>query len=189
MRDTIPVGRGACAACAVRCKRAVQVGEPYNVDPQYGGPEYESLAALGSNTGVDDLLILAKANELCAAYGLDTISTSATIAFAMECFDNGQLTESDTGGLKLCWGDGLLLLRLIDQIAHRDGFGDLVAEGVARMAKEVEPRAEAYAVHVKGQEMPMHEPRTKHGMALGYALSPTRADHMHNLDDLLCAGE
>ena len=189
MRDTILVRRGTCAACAVRCKRAVQVGEPYNVDPQYGGPEYESLAALGSNTGVDDLLILAKANELCAAYGLDTISTGATIAFAMECFENGLLTESDTGGLTLRWGDGWLLLRLIEQIARRDGLGDLLAEGIARVAREIGPAAEAYALHVKGQEMPMHEPRTKHGMAVGCALSPTGAEHMHNLDDLVYSGE
>ena len=183
MRDTILVKRETCAACAVRCKRAVRVGEPYNVDPRYGGPEYESLAALGSNTGVDDLLVLAKANELCAAYGLDTISTGATIAFAMECFENGLLTESDTGGLTLRWGDGPLLLRLIEQIAQRADFGDFLAEGVARMAAEIGPAAEAYALHVKGQEVPMHEPRTKHGMGVGYALSPTGADHMHNIDD------
>jgi aldehyde:ferredoxin oxidoreductase len=184
MRDTILIKRDTCAACAVRCKRVVQVDEPYQVDPAYGGPEYESLAALGSNTGVDDLLALAKTNELCAAYGLDTISTGATIAFAMECDENGLLPETD-----LRWGDAELTVRLVEQIAQRDGIGDLLAEGVARMANQIGQGAEAFAMHVKGQELPMHEPRIKHALGVGYALSPTGAEHMHNLHDTLTEGE
>ncbi len=183
MTKTILVGRDTCAACAVRCKRAVQVGEPYHVDPRYGGPEYESMAALGSNTGVDDLLALAKANEVCAAYGLDTISAGMCVAFALECFENGLLTESDTGGQALRWGDGALLVRLVEQIARREGFGDLLAEGVARAAAQIGRGAEAFALHVKGQELPMHEPRVKHALGVGYALSPTGAEHMHNMHD------
>lgn len=189
MRDTILIKRGTCAACAVRCKRVVEVGEPYHVDPRYGGPEYESLAALGSCTGIDDLLVLAKANEMCAAYGLDTISTGVSIAFAMECFENGLLTETDTGGLALRWGDGPLLLRLIEQIARCEGFGASLAEGVARTAAQIGQGAEAFALHVKGQELPMHEPRIKHALGVGYALSPTGADHMHNFHDTMYRGE
>jgi aldehyde:ferredoxin oxidoreductase len=185
MRDTILIERDTCAACVVRCKRVVEVGEPYNVDPRYGGPEYESVAALGSCTGVDDLPVLAKANELCAAYGLDTISTGVSVAFAMECFENGLLSEADTGGVALRWGDGALLLDLVEKIAHRDGFGDLLAEGVARMAAQIGQGAESYALHVKGQELPMHEPRIKHALGVGYALSPTGADHMHNMHDTM----
>jgi aldehyde:ferredoxin oxidoreductase len=183
MRDTILVKRHTCAACVVRCKRVVEVGEPYRVDPRYGGPEYESMAALGSNTGVEDLLVLAKANEMCAAYGLDTISTGMCVAFGMECFENGLLTEADTDGLALRWGDGALLLRLIEQIAGREGLGNLLAEGVARAASQIGRGAEAFALHVKGQELPMHEPRIKHALGVGYALSPTGADHMHNIHD------
>jgi len=189
MRDTILIKRDSCASCVVRCKRVIEVGEPYNVDPRYGGLEYESMAALGSNTGVDDLLVLAKANELCAAYGLDTISTGMSIAFAMECFENGLLTEADTGGLALRWGDGALLLRLIEQIAQREGFGHSLADGVARMAAQIGPGAEAFALHVKGQELPMHEPRIKHTLGVGYALSPTGADHVHNIHDTAYRGE
>jgi aldehyde:ferredoxin oxidoreductase len=189
MRDTILIERDTCAACAVRCKRVVEVGEPYHVDPSYGGPEYESAAALGSDTGVDDLLVVAKANELCAVYGLDTISTGASIAFAMECFENGLLTEADTGGLALRWGDGELVLRLIEQISRREGLGDLLAEGVARMAEQIGQGAEAFALHVKGQELPMHEPRIKHALGVGYALSPTGADHVHNIHDTMYSGE
>jgi aldehyde:ferredoxin oxidoreductase len=189
MRDTILTRRDTCAACAVRCKRVVEAEEPYEVDPHYGGPEYESLAALGSDTGVDDLVALAKANELCAAYGLDTISTGASIAFVMECFENGLLTEADTEGFVLRWGDAAAMLRSIDLITERKGLGGFMAEGVAQMAKEIGPEAETFAMHVKGQELPMHEPRIKHMLGVGYALSPTGADHMHNLHDAMVRGE
>jgi len=189
MRDTILIKRETCATCAVRCKRVVQTGEPYNVDPQYGGPEYESIAALGSNLGVDDLPAVAKANELCAAYGLDTISTGMCIAFAMECFEKGLLTEADTGGLALHWGDAAVVLRLIELIARREGFGDFLAEGVARMAQRIGRGAEDFALHVKGQELPMHEPRIKHALGVGYALSPTGADHIHNIHDTMFRDE
>lgn len=189
MRDTILIKRDTCAGCAVRCKRVVEVKTPYEVSPGYGGPEYESIAALGSDLGIGDLKAVAKANELCAAYGLDTISTGATIAFAMECFDEGFLTEEDTGGLTLSWGDGALALRLIEQTAHREGFGDRLAEGVARLAEDIGDEAIPLAMHVKGQELPMHEPRIKHALGVGYALSPTGADHVHNLHDTLTRGE
>lgn len=189
MRDTILVDRGTCAGCVIRCKRIVQVGEPYYVDPGYGGPEYESVAALGSCVGVDDLMVVAKANERCAAYGLDTISTGVSIAFAMECFERGLLSSSDTGGLALRWGDGQLVLRLVDQIAHRDGFGSFLAEGVARMAAQIGQGSEEFALHVKGQELPMHEPRIKHMLGVGFGLSPTGADHQHNMHDTMVQGE
>jgi aldehyde:ferredoxin oxidoreductase len=189
MRDTILIDRGTCAACAVRCKRVVQAEEPYHIDPGYGGPEYESIAALGSSTGVDDLLVLAKANELCAALGLDTISAGASIAFAMECFERGLLAEADTGGLVLQWGDGALLLELIERISRREDLGDFLAEGVSRMAAQIGADTDEFALHVKGQELPMHEPRIKHALGVGYALSPTGADHMHNLHDTMYQGE
>jgi len=99
------------------------------------------------------------------------------------------LSEDDTGGMALEWGDGPLLLRLIDQIAHREGFGDRLAEGSARLAEQIGEAAKPLAMHVKGQELPMHEPRIKHVFGVGYALSPTGADHVHNLHDTLMRGE
>ncbi|NIN52019.1 MAG: aldehyde ferredoxin oxidoreductase, partial [Nitrososphaeria archaeon] len=96
VKESVRVGMGTCFACAVACKKEVKVEEPWNVDPVYGGPEYETLAALGSNCGVDDLKAICKANELCQRYSLDTISTGATISFAMECFESGLLGEEDT---------------------------------------------------------------------------------------------
>lgn len=183
MKDTILVRRRACFACPVQCKREVKVDEPYTVDPRYGGPEYETLAALGSDCGITDLKALAKGNELVNAYCLDSISCGATIAFAMECFENGLLTSKDTGGIDLRFGNTSAMLQMIEQIALRQGFGDVLAEGVARAAKKIGPGAEEFAFHIKGQELPMHEPRLKQGLGVGYSISPTGADHCHNIHD------
>ena len=184
MRDTILVKRDTCYACAVRCKRVVEVNEPISVDRRYGGPEYESLSALGNNNGVDDLIKVAKASEQCAALGLDSISAGMTIGWALECAEKGLLTEKETGGIKLEWGNGDLVLDLLDKIAHREGpLGDMLAEGTARAARKLGRGSEAFTLTVKGQEFPMHEPRIKHALGMGYAISPTGADHMHNAHD------
>jgi aldehyde:ferredoxin oxidoreductase len=183
MTETILVGRDTCFACPVTCKRKVQVEGRYEVDPIYGGPEYETVAALGSCCGIDDLEAIVYANQLCNAYGLDTISTGVTIAWAMECFERGLLTKKDTGGLELRFGNAEAMTALVEQIAHRQGFGDVLAEGSLRAAQQIGREMEKYAMQAKGQEFPMHEPRTKFAHAVGYATSPTGADHMHNIHD------
>ncbi len=183
MADTILVKRRACHACPVQCKREVKVDEPYQVDPRYGGPEYETIGSLGSDCGIDDLKAIAMGNQLCNAYGLDSISCGATIAFAMECFENGLISKEDTGGIELRFGNAEAMLETIEQIGRRKGFGDTLAEGVARAAKEIGKGAEKYALHIKGQELPMHEPRLKQGLGVGYSISPTGADHCHNIHD------
>jgi aldehyde:ferredoxin oxidoreductase len=183
MTDTILVKRRSCFACPVQCKREVKVDEPYNVDPRYGGPEYETIAALGSDCGITDLKAIAKGSELAAAYGVDSISCGAAIAFAMECFEHGLLTLEDTGGLDLRFGNAQAMLRMIELISRREGLGALLSEGVARASKKIGQEAEEFALHIKGQELPMHEPRWKQGMGVGYVVSPTGADHCHNIHD------
>ncbi len=183
MNATILVRRRSCFACPVQCKREVKVDEPYTVDPRYGGPEYETIAALGPNCGIDDLKAIAKGNELAAAYGIDTISCGVTIAFAMECFEHGLLTVKDTGGLDLRFGNKQAMIQMVEQIARREGLGALLSEGVARASKEIGQGSEEFALHIKGQELPMHEPRWKQGMGVGFATSPTGADHCHNIHD------
>jgi aldehyde:ferredoxin oxidoreductase len=183
INETILVKRGGCYACPIRCKPHVSVDGVYKVDPAYGGPEYETLGSLGSSCGIDNLEAVAWGNQLCSAYGMDTISTGVTIAFAMECFEKGIITEKDTGGLKLDFGNADAMVELIEQIAHRDGFGKVLAEGSARASRSIGKGAEELAMHVKGQEIPMHEPRYKQGLGLGYAISPTGADHCHNMHD------
>jgi aldehyde:ferredoxin oxidoreductase len=183
IKDTIRIGMDSCHACPVRCKKRVQTGTPYNVDPDYGGPEYETLGSFGSNCGVENLEAISKANELCNAYSLDTISTGDVIAFAMECFENGLLNAEDTGGMDFRFGDHEVVLKAIELIAKREGVGHMLAEGVARMAKKIGGRAEDFAVHVKGLEPAMHDPRAKPGQGLGYMVSPIGADHCTNISD------
>lgn len=185
LRDTILVARRSCFACPVHCKREVALNEPYKVDPMYGGPEYETLASLGSNCGIDNLAAISKGSEWCNANGLDTISAGVCISFAMECFERGILTTKDTDGIDLHFGNAESMLKLLQMITCRQGLGDLLANGVATAAMRIGKGSEEFAMHVKGQEIPMHEPRFKQGMGLGYAISPTGADHCHNIHDSL----
>src|SRR3989441_903708 len=187
MRDTILVARGTCFACAVACKREVEV-KALGVTPKYGGPEYETLAASGSLCGVKDLNALALINQLHPQYLLDSISTGAVCAFAMECYEHGIITSEMAGGLDLSWGNADAVIGLIHMIGRREGLGDLLAEGVKRAAESLGKGAERFALHVKGQELPMHDPRGKKGLSLAYAISPTGADHMEAPHDPLYAG-
>ena len=185
VKDTIRVKMEGCYACPIRCKKVVKVDEPYSVDPAYGGPEYEALALLGSNCGVSDLKAIARGNELCNAYSLDTISTGDVIAFAMECFENGLLTIKDTDGIELRFGNAGAMLKIIELIARREGIGDLLAEGTARAAQKIGKGAVEFAMQVKGVEIPAHEPRLKAALGLGYMVNPHGADHCANLHDTL----
>ncbi len=179
----ILIGMEGCYACPVRCKKVVKIEGEYNVDPRYGGPEYEAEGALGSCCGVEDEEALCKSNEICNSYGLDCIGTGVTVAFGMECFENGLVTKEDTNGVDLTFGNGEALVKMVEMIGCRQGFGDFLAEGTKRAANKIGGNAINYSVQVKGQEFPMHEPRLKRGMAIGYSVSPTGADHVHSLHD------
>jgi aldehyde:ferredoxin oxidoreductase len=155
------------------------------VEPKYGGPEYETIGALGSLCGVGDIKAVAKANQLCQKYGIDTISTGVSVAFAMECFERGILGKADTGGIELRFGNAEGLMAMVEMIGRREGLGELLGEGVRRAAKSIGNGSESFAVHVKGQELAVQDPRGKFGMALGYATSPTGADHIQSVYDNL----
>lgn len=178
LTDTILEKSEGCYACAVQCKRAVKVEGKYAASPEYGGPEYETVASLGSFCGVDNLAAIAHGNEMCNRWGIDTISAGVCIAFAMECTERGILTRQDTDGIDLRFGNVDGMLEMIRKIAHREGFGDILAEGVQRAAQKIGKGSEKYAMHIKGQELPMHDPRGKQGLTLSYATSPTGADHI-----------
>ncbi|MBN2238462.1 MAG: aldehyde ferredoxin oxidoreductase family protein [Dehalococcoidales bacterium] len=183
IKDTVRIGMEGCYACPIRCKKVVQFDEPYPCDPAYGGPEYETLAAFGSNCGVDEIKAICKGNELCNAYSLDTISTGGTIAFAMECFERGLLTEKDTDGIDLTWGNSDSMLKLIELIARREGIGDLLAEGTRRLAEKIGNNSVEFAMNAKGLEAGMHEPRLRLAMGFGWIVGPTGADHMFSIMD------
>lgn len=183
IRETIAAGDEGCFACPVSCKKSVEASEPYEIDSRYGGPEYETLATFGSYTGISDIYAVCKANELCNKYSMDTISTGASIAFAMDCFENGLLTLKDTDGLELKFGNSEVLLLLVEKIARREGVGDFLAEGTKRMAEKLGKEAKKMAVHCKGVEFPAHDPRVKKSLSLAYGLTPIGADHMSSIHD------
>ncbi|MGD9147051.1 MAG: aldehyde ferredoxin oxidoreductase family protein [Anaerolineae bacterium] len=184
MTDTILKERDTCYACVVRCKRVVETEwQGVKVEPFYGGPEYETLATFGSYCGVNDLAAISYANQVCNQYGLDTISCGATIGFAMDCFEQGLITVEDTGGFELRFGNAAAMTQMVDQIARREGFGDLLAEGTLRAAQRIGNGAEALAVVVKGHDLPAHMPEVKRSLALVYAVNPFGADHQSSEHD------
>lgn len=183
IKETIRIGSHACYACAIRCKKVVKVDEPWVADPRYGGPEYETMAALGCDLDINDLKAIARAHHLCNHYGIDSISAGSTIAFATECFEKGLLTRADTEGLELTWGNAELMLKLLELIGERRGIGDLLAEGSMRAAQKIGRGALEFAMQVKGVELAMHEPRSKTGLAVGFAVANQGGDHTTGLQD------
>ena len=176
-------GMESCYSCPVRCKKKLKSNEEYDIDAAYGGPEYETLSALGSNVGVDNILAVVKGNELCNAYSLDTISTGGVIAFAIECFERGLLTEKDTGGIRLSFGDSDTVLECIRLIANRQGFGNVLAEGTAALARKIGRDSRDFAIQVKGIDAGHHEPRLMPTVGLGFMINPHGADHCCNVLD------
>ena len=185
MDKQLGAGTHTCYGCAVSCKRLIE-GEKdgFKVSTTYGGLEYESLCTLGPLLGVDNIYAVAMSNELCNMYGIDTISTGATLAWAIECAERGLITEKDTGGIPLQWNDPHTYHKLIHMIAMREGFGDVLAQGSRMASRIIGKDSERYAMQVKGQEFPGHEPRGKWGVGLGYAVSPTGADHLQAAHDV-----
>jgi aldehyde:ferredoxin oxidoreductase len=187
MAETILTDEGTCYACAIACKREVDVPE-LGVSSKYGGPEYETIAASGSACGIGDIKAIAKFHQICGEYVMDTISVGMTIAFAMECFEQGILTTADTDGIALTFGNGEALIRMTEKIGKREGFGDVLADGAERAAKRIGRGAEQYVLTVKKQEIPMHEPRGKQALSLAYATAPAGADHMRAPHDPVYEG-
>jgi aldehyde:ferredoxin oxidoreductase len=171
----ILAGRDTCTGCPIRCKRVCK-GEfaGRKIEERYGGPEYETCAAFGSYCLNSDIRAVALANQLCNHYGLDTISTGVTIAFAMEASEKGLIRE------KIDWGDPNAVVNLVEEIALRKGLGDTLANGIDTVAKSWNAD---FAMHIKGQEMPMHEARGKKSLAISYATSPRGAQHMEGFHD------
>jgi len=179
------IRHNTCPYCNVACNRATKTNQPYEVDPEYATPEYESVAALSSMCMNSNMASVLKAIELCNKYGMDTISTGVIIAFAMECYEKGLMTKEDTEGLDLTWGNHQSLVQLTDKIARRQGIGDLLAEGVKRAAEKVAKGADEFAMHVKGLELPLHEFRGMKGHALAVATSNRGGCHLQvETDDL-----
>ncbi len=169
--------RVTCYGCAVRCRREAEVKDGPYAGTHTEGPEYETLWGFGGNCGVDYVAATVAANAICQDYGMDTISASTTISFAMECFEEGLITEEDTGGLELTFGNHRAMIEMLPRIARREGIGDVLAQGSRRAAEIIGNGADWYAMEVKGLELAGYDPRGAKGMGLGYATSPRGACH------------
>jgi aldehyde:ferredoxin oxidoreductase len=185
MVETILKERDTCYACVVRCKRVVEIKEgAYKADPKYGGPEYETLGTFGSYCGVNDLAAVALANQICNEYGVDTIASGATIAFAMECFEKGIISTEQTGGLALKFGDAEAMIQALQATVNCEGpLGEVLSQGSERAAKIWGNGADECLITVKGSEAPAHMPQAKRSLGLIYAVNPFGADHQSSEHD------
>jgi aldehyde:ferredoxin oxidoreductase len=185
MSATVLKGRDTCYACVVRCKRVVEITEgAYKVDPKYGGAEYETLSTFGSYCGVNDLAAINLANQMCNEHGVDTIAAGATIAFAIECLENGVITREQTGGLELKYGDADAMLKALEMMLNAEGeFGRTLGMGSERAAKAWGNGADEFLITVKGAEAPAHMPQAKRSLGLIYAVNPFGADHQSSEHD------
>lgn len=178
MAETILRKSYYCGACPIGCGRDVEIKEGPYAGVEGAGPEYETLAMLGANCLVEDLEAIAYANELCNRLGMDTISVGGAIAFAMELYEHGVFTKEDTEGLALEWGSSEALIKMIRKIAYRQGMGEILSLGTKKAAEKIGGLAHEFAIHVKGLELPAHDPRAFNSLSVGYATGNRGACHL-----------
>ena len=166
----------ACFCCPIHCSRYAEIREGKFAGTRMEGPEFETLVAMGSNLGSDDLESILYLNRRLNDLGLDSISTGGVIAYAMECFAKGLIGSQETDGLELTWGNMGAVIPLVDRIAYRQGFGDLLAEGVREASQKIQG-SDRYALHIKGMEVPAQEVRGLKAWGLGWAVASRGGDH------------
>ena len=175
---------GESVFCTIQCERRIKMDDSRYGESMGKGPEYETLASLGSMTLVDNIKAIIRANDLCDDLGLDTISTGAIIAWAMEAYDKGVLGDTDIG-FPLKWGDADAMITLIGMMAYKEGIGILLSEGVREASKKVGKGSENFAIHIKGLEVAMHNPRLFTTMGVLYAVSSIGGSHLQGMGMLV----
>lgn len=166
----------ACARCPLHCGNMTKAEKDYQVETE--GPEYETLAMFGANLDNPNIESIIMANDLCNRYGIDTISCADTIACAVDMFDKNIISEKETGGIRLAWGDHKTMVRLVEMTGKGEGFGVAIGDGSRRLAAAHGPEAEECAMNVKGMEFPGYDPRGIQGMSLAFATSTRGACHL-----------
>lgn len=177
MAESILEKKYYCKGCVVGCGRVINIPSGDYKGTSGGGPEYETAGSLGSLCLIDDLEAISFANDLCNRYGIDTISAGSSIAFAMEAYEKGIINKKDTGGIELCWGNKNAMISMVKQIGEREGFGRILGKGVKIASEEIGYETKDFAVHVKGLELPMHDPRAVGSLAISFATYPRGACH------------
>ncbi len=175
-----------CFSCSVQCGGTVKVPQA-NIEESHM-PEYETCAAFGHMLLSNDIMSLFKVNDLCNRAGIDTISAGGTVAFAIECFENGILNSNDTGGLQLKWGNSEAILELVKKMVKREGIGDVLADGTKKASEKIKKGSEKYAMHSMGQEFGMHSPKYYKSLGYTYAFDPTPGRHTVGNLDMLAGG-
>jgi aldehyde:ferredoxin oxidoreductase len=183
IKDTVLKRSSGCWACSLNCKRVVEITEAPYVDPDYGGPEYETTGMCGSNLGIDNLATISKINEICNKYAIDTISCGGTVGFTMDCYEHGIITQEELGGLDLRFGNEEAALQVFEMIGKAEGIGKLLGQGTARVAEVWGPESQKLAVHVKGKEFPAHMPQVKASLSLAYGCLSSGPDHVSSAHD------
>jgi aldehyde:ferredoxin oxidoreductase len=179
--DKYKLSRYGCHACSIRCGALIRVKEgPFATKSEVHRPEYETLAALGNMCLNDNLESVIKANEVCNLYGMDTMAVGCVIAFSMECYEKGLITKSDADDLDLKWGNGAAVLALVEKIGRREGFGAVLADGVAKAAERIGKGSEEFAMHVGGHRLPYHDPRNRPALGTNMISDAQPACHMYS---------
>jgi aldehyde:ferredoxin oxidoreductase len=186
--EKIGAGETTCFGCVVACRKRVRVDTPYQVTDKLGGPEFETLSTLGSNLDITDATAVAKANEMCNEYGLDTITMGAIAAYVFESMEHNLIPAGAAEGKRLCFGVPEDLFWLIDRVGRREGIGDVLAEGFDAAVRRFGNETAQFAIHCKGQGLPAHMAQVKPSQAIMYATVPIGGDHMSSEHDWLLAG-
>jgi aldehyde:ferredoxin oxidoreductase len=173
----------SCYRCPIGCGAHMRAGTgDYEYEAGSHRPEYETLAMFGCNCLNNNIESICKVNDICNRYGMDTISSGAAIAFTMECYENGLITRADTDGIEMTWGNHKSIVTMTEKMAKRDGFGDIIADGVKIAAERIGKGASEYAMHIQGQELPAHDPKHDYHWGIPYLLDPTPARHTQNAE-------
>ena len=167
----------ACWHCSFGCGGHMKAGTEYQYEAGAHKPEYETLCMFGTNCLNTNLESIIKVNDICNRYGLDTISTGATISFTIECYENGIINKKDTDGIEMTWGNHKAIVAMTEKLARREGFGAVLANGAKVAAEKIGKGSEKYAIHIHGQELPAHDPKLGYHFASTYRLDPTPARH------------
>jgi len=183
-KNNLVKNKSCYRGCPIACARVAKVKNGKYKTPEHEGSQYESISAFTAFVLNEDMDVAVHSTYLCNEYGIDTISTGAVIAFAMECYEKGIISQGDADGLDLSWGNPEVLPELVKMIANKEGIGRLLANGVKEFAQNLGRGADEFAIHVKGLEGPAHDPRSGKSMAICYATANRGMCHIHPLEGL-----
>lgn len=183
--DEYSVKSNACFNCPVHCGHSYVAGTGNNGNIIFGGgPQFAALANLGSRCNNSNLGSILEMNTICNQLGIDVCSSGVALSFAMECFEKGIITEKNTGGIQLNWGNSGSMIKMLYKIAGKEGFGNVLAEGAWRASQVIGKESHKYAMTIKGADSPDYDPRALKGWGLAYAVSTRGGDHLRALPAL-----